>query len=111
MGKKIILTPILIIISTCIFLVLDNGGDTTQTSLIIQPILFGISFTISILFSSLRKYLMILSVILLSFMILIYLFQRLDISNWLGSLGFGMLFVTVLSYLPQFIKRGYIEKY
>ena len=58
-----------------------------------------------------RKYLLIASFALLLLMIFFYLIGQLDTSNWLGSLGFALLIVTIVSYLPQLFKRGYIDKY
>lgn len=111
MGKKIILTPILMIIVTSIFIILDNGGDVTQVNQIIQPIFFGITLILSVFFSNLRKYLIIIAITFLILLIFTYLFQMIEISAWLGNLGFGMLTITIFSYTPQFIRKGFIEKF
>lgn len=109
--KKIIIAPILTIIFTFIFHLLSFELETNSVNRIIQPLIFSITLVIGILFSTFRKVVIIISLILLLLMILTYLFNILDFSNWLGSLGFGMLFITIMTYLPEFIKKGYIEKF
>lgn len=110
-NKKVILLPIILLISSLIFTYLDQGVEINDISQIIQPLIFSIFFTISILFLSVRRYFLALSMCLLGLMVLTYLFHLLDISSWIGSLGFGIFFVTIVSYIPQCIKNGYIEKF
>ncbi len=111
MKKKIIFAPILLVISSLIFIVLDNGSLTPQIDQLIPPVFFAITLTLCIFFPNFRKYLLIISVTLLILLIITYLFQILEISNWLGSLGFGMLIMIIFSYIPQLIKDGLIEKF
>lgn len=108
--KKIILTPFLFIIFTFIFTILDVGLIINQFDQIIQPVFFSASLIICLLYSSNRKYILIVSIILLFLMILIYLLNMIVLSNWVGSLGLGILFITFTTYIPQLIKVGYIEK-
>lgn len=92
-------------------MVLDFGFGAYQFKQTIQPFIFAISFTICIFYPNFRKYNIITALILLTLMIFIYLLNSIEISNWFGSLGFGMLFIAIISYLPQIIKKGSIEKY
>lgn len=110
-SKKMILIPILIVIFTFVFTALNTGLDLKRFNQIIQPLIFALSITICILYSNFRKYLINASVVLLLSMVLTYMFNMLEIANWLGSLGFGMLFITIMSYLPQLIKKGNLEKF
>lgn len=57
-----------------------------------------------------RKYSLILSLSSLFLMIVFYLIGQLDTANWFGSLGFGLLVITVIFYLPELFKKGYINK-
>lgn len=109
--KKIILIPILIPIFTLVFTVLNSGLKVNQLNQIIQPLAFALSATSCILFPNIRTNLIKGSLYILLSMVLVYLFNMLDIANWLGSLGFGVLFITIISYLPQLVKRGSIEKF
>lgn len=111
MNKKIILAPFLFIISIFAFTILDHGFGIKNIDEVIQPILFSLGFVIAVLLSPYRKYLFVTSMILLSLMVLTYLLQMMEISNWLGSLGFGMLVITFFSYIPEIVKKGFIEKF
>lgn len=108
---KVILVPILIVVLTYIFTLLNLGVSINQVSQVIQPLIFAFSVVICIFSPKYKKNIIQLSLGLLLFMIFTYLFNLADISNWVGALGFGMLFIAVFSYLPQLIKKGYIEKF
>lgn len=109
--RKEVLAPILVVVFTLIFAILDVGTDIDQVNQIFKPTIFAICFIISIFYPFTRRYILTVSSILLLSMIFTYLFNMLEVSNWLGSLGFGMLFLTVISYTPQFLKKGCIEKF
>ncbi|MBI2596946.1 hypothetical protein HYW41_02205 [Candidatus Daviesbacteria bacterium] len=109
--KKVILTPVVFLLSGFIFAFLDNGIEIERFDQIIQPIFFAVILTSDILLPSFRKNLIIFSCCLLVLMILIYLLQNLMIADWIGRLGFGILFITIFSYTPEIIKRGYLEKF
>lgn len=110
-SKKMILIPVLIIIFSFVFTVLNTGLELKRFDQIIQPLIFALSITICILYSNFRKYFINASLCLLLAMVLTYMFNMLEIANWLGSLGFGILFITIMSYLPQLIRRGSIESF
>lgn len=108
---KILVTLILIILFTLLFFVLDFGFSFNHVSQIIQPLIFATTAAICILYPYYKKPILFISQVLLFLMVVTYLIKMLDFSNWIGSLGFGMLFITIFSYLPQIFKRGYIEKF
>lgn len=96
---------------TFVFTVLSFDLGVDQVTQIIQPLIFGLTTTISILYPALRKFILIISSTLLSLMIILYLFNLVDFSNWIGSLGFGMLIIVIFSYFKVLIKTGCIEKF
>lgn len=112
--KKIFVVLIAILL-IWIFIILSFGLNVNLLEIalfkLIQPVIFAVAATICIFYSSLRKYLLMASSALLIFMILTYLFNMLDVANWIGSLGFGAFAIVVFSYIPQLIKKGHIEKY
>lgn len=110
-ANKIILSPIVFIISFFVFVVLDVGMNIEHIYQAVQPLFFAITFVISLLFTEFRKYLLICSATLLIVLVVIYLFGMIEVSDWIGRLGFGILIIVLFSYLPQLIKRGYIEKF
>lgn len=111
MLTKVIFIPILFIFLVFIFTILDIGMEVNQLTLFIQPIIFALSAVIAIFFISLRKATLIISLSLLSLMVFTYLLNLLEISNWIGSLGFGMFIIVTVSYLPNLIREGFIHKY
>jgi len=111
MLTKIIFIPILFIFFVFIFTILDTGMEVNQLVLLIQPVIFALSAVIGIFFNALRKAILIISLALLSLMVFTYLLNLLEISNWIGSLGFGMLIIVIVSYLPNLIREGFIHKY
>lgn len=109
--RRVILIPIFSIIFFIVFVILDNGIEINSIGQLIQPLIFTLSLVTGTFFHSTRKYLLGTGIILLVFMIFTYLFASLDASNWIGSLGFGIFFTTVFTYLPEIISKGYIERY
>ena len=108
--KKLILIILITILLTFLFTLL-NDGEISQFGQIFQPLIFALTFSLCIFLSFLKKFFLIMSLSLLSLMVFVYFFNLLEISNWLGSLGYGMLLMVTFSYLPEFVKKGYIEKF
>lgn len=109
-ANKIIIALILFVIAVFVFTVLDVGMNVDQINQLVQPLFFAATFTLSVLFANFRKYLLISSALLLILLVITYILQMLVISDWVGRLGFGILFIVIFSYLPQFIKKGFLEK-
>lgn len=99
------------IIFSFIFTILDIGMEVKQPIQLTQPIIFALTAVSAIFFLRKRKLILIISLFLLSLMIFTYLLGLVDISNWIGSFGFGMFTIIVATYLPDLIKKGFIEKY
>ena len=108
--KKSVLMIFITIFLTFLFTFL-NDGKISQFGQIFQPFIFALTFSVGIFLPSLRKLFLTIAISLLALMIFIYFFNLLDISNWIGSLGYGMLLMVTFTYLPEFIKKGYIEKF
>lgn len=106
----ITLASITTLIFTLLFMVLDSGWDFSHSNFI-QAVIFALTTVICIFYSPFRKYILIAALVLLILMIITYLISTLDLSNWIGTVGFGILAIVVFSYIPQLIKRGYVEKY
>ena len=108
--KKSVLMIFITIFLTFLFTFL-NDGEINQLGQIFQPFIFALTFSVGFFLPSLRKLFLTIAISLLALMIFIYFFNLLDISNWIGSLGYGMLLMVTFTYLPEFIKKGYIEKF
>lgn len=92
-----------------IFYILEYGPIWDNSSKFLKPILFSVLSVAMLFQQNLRRHIFILSVICLLLMILTSIFNWSDLSNSLGSFGFSLLVVTVFLYLPQIIKKGYVE--
>lgn len=57
-----------------------------------------------------RKFSLGLAFGMLGLMVLFYLSDNLNRANTVGSFGFALLLIVILSLLPQLIKKGYIER-
>lgn len=108
--NKISLASVTGLILVLLFTILSSGLDFSGANLI-QPVVFATMATLCFFYPSLRRYILIVALVLLILMVFTYLINKLDLSNWVGSLGFGILAILVFSYTPQLIKKGFIEKY
>ncbi len=58
-----------------------------------------------------RRIILVLSLALLFLMVIIYLFNNIELANLIGSIGFGMFVTVVITYTPELIRKGYIERF
>lgn len=92
-----------------VFYILEHGPTWDNPSKFLKPILLS-GFTVLMLFQrSLRRYVLIFSIICLMLMILMSVLNLSDLSNSIGSFGFSLLLVIMFLYFPQIIKKGYVE--
>jgi len=75
-----------------------------------QAAIFSAVFASTVVWPVIKKYIFMLSAILIAGMVPFYLFNIMDWANILGSTGIGFVLLLLLTYLPDFMKRGYIEK-
>lgn len=57
-----------------------------------------------------RRYIFILAGILLILMSLAFVVGEMSWAERFGSSGFGLVLLLLISYVPQFVKKGYVEK-
>ncbi len=57
-----------------------------------------------------KRYVFLLSVILIIVMIPFFVFNLMNKADMLGSTGIGFILLLLISYLPQLIRKGYVEK-
>lgn len=107
--RKILVSIIIFIVTLPLFVWLESGFSIKSPIDLIKPLCFSFSATFSYM-NFYRKFLLISSLFLLTIMVFFYLIWKIDLSNWFGSLGFGMLIIYVAGYFPQLLKKGYIEK-
>lgn len=108
-ASRTLFLIIILLISFPIFIWLESGFSIKSVVDLINPFIFTTSLVLSI-GNFFRRILLTCAFILLIIMVAFYLFWQIDISSWLGSLGMGILTIYVLGYLPDLVKKGYVEK-
>ena len=103
---KIILATLIGFISFFIFNALEYDVLLFGFSKYIQSAIFSSTITALIIKSDLRYYFFLGSSILLAGMVLFYLFNFLPLSNFLGSIGIGILTISSLFYLKELIRNS-----
>lgn len=91
-----------------IFLVLEYGQVMVSFNGLLQPVIFSSVVSMIFLFGKSRQIFLWISSILFSLMIVFYLAGSLFVSNWIGSLGMGILVILIFSYILRLIKNGHI---
>ena len=105
---KFLILPVFLVVS---FNFLEYGFKWNKVDQFIFPAILMISTLIIFLIPKLRKLFFISSFFILSIMIILYLFNELNLANIAGSFGFALLLIVISSYIPQIIKGGFVEKY
>ena len=105
---KKILTALFLVV---LFNFLEYGFVWNRIDQFVYPIILMIITLTVYYILSLRKIFFFFSFVLLLFMVLLYLLNELNLANIVGSFGFSLLLITLSTYLPQIIKRGFIEKF
>lgn len=109
-NMYILLLPLLIG-SFLIFTYMDIGWSFSNPIKLITPFLFSVTLTLIVFLPILKKLLLYISIFLMIAMVLFYLINLLELANWIGSLGFGILTIVVICLIPQLVKKGYIETF
>lgn len=107
--NKLLLTIFISVFSIGIFWGLESGFKLRKGDELFQSIIFGVSLFIA-LYSQFRKYLFIVAFILMGIMVLAYLFWQISWADRIGSVGFGIVLITIFSYTSHLVKKGHIEK-
>lgn len=90
------------------FLLFNSGLKFDDWSSISQTLVFTLSTLLLINKPWLKKAFVILSIILFIFMVVFFTLDFINIANFFGSLGFGILIISGIFYLPQLLKYGHI---
>lgn len=80
------------------------------SNLYLQSGIFVFVLLVSILFPELRVKLFYMGFGFLFLMFISYLFGFIDASNAFGSIGLGVLFLNTLTYLPEIVRNGNVQK-
>ncbi len=106
--NKIVIKFFISTISIAFFWGLESGFTQRNGYELIKSIIFASSFFI-VLTKKYKQYILWISTFLLISMIILYLLWQIQLSDLLGSIGFGMFFIFILSYLPDLVRIGFVK--
>lgn len=101
---------IVFILLLLFFSIIDANLSGNINILPVEIFAFALITEILIFWQYFRLVFIICANILFLLMIILFVFNMPEVANVFGSLGFGIFLITALSYLPQLIKYGHIEK-
>lgn len=105
---KFIILPVFL---TTVFNFLEYGLIWDRFIKFLYPMTLSGLFIINMYVPKLRRFSLALAYGLLILMILLYLVGQLNLSNLIGSFGFALLLIVIFCYMPQIIKKGFLEKF
>lgn len=103
---KLTVLPIILYI---MFNFLEYGGVWDGWNQFVYPAILTVISLMIILKSNFRKLFLILALSLIGFMVVFYLFNEMNFANLIGSLGLAILVIVFASYIPDLLRKGYIE--
>ncbi|MEK7616864.1 MAG: hypothetical protein AAB414_02330 [Patescibacteria group bacterium] len=107
--KSFFLKLFISIASVPIFWGLESGFSLRNGDELLKSVIFASSLFI-VMTERYKKFVLWISIILNFLMVILYLFWQINLSNLFGSIGFGMLLIFILSFIPDLMKRGFVEK-
>lgn len=107
-SETLLLKICLSLASVGLFWGLESGFSLRNGDELLKSIIFALSLFI-VLTNKFKKYLLKIAIILLIIMVILYLFWQIPLSGFFGSMGFGILSIFVLSYIPDLIEKGFVE--
>lgn len=102
--------PLIFILLFFIFSLAEYEQLNPNMNKYFQSLVFSTTSILAIFTPVFRRKLFYLAFLLLLMMVAFYLTGQLLWSNALASLGIGILLILSLSYVPEIIKKGYVEK-
>jgi len=78
--------------------------------ILLQNLIFSVSLASLLIWPYLKKYYLILCLILIVVMVFLSTFKLLEAADYAGSTAFGIMFFVLLIYLPVLVKRGHINE-
>lgn len=110
MNKKKLKFLLILALVTPVLFFFNTGFSNDSAWKTFQTIGFSFIFAASLAWSTTRLYFLILSGVLLIFMSVVFILGELSWAEIFGSSSFGLAVLILIIYLPQIIKKGYVEK-
>lgn len=104
---KFIILPIILVVTFNMF---EYGLVWDKVDKFLYPIVLTVSSMMNFFIPKTRRFSLGIAFGMLILMVVLYLSNNLNLSNIIGSFGFALLLIVILSLFPQLIKKGYIER-
>mgnify|MGYP001584557629 FL=1 len=105
---KFIILPIILVVAFNMF---EYGFVWDKVDKFLYPFVLAAVSMIIFFIPGVRRFFLMIAFGMLILMVLLYLSNNPNLSNFIGSFGFALLLIVILSLLPQLIQKGQIEKY
>ncbi len=94
-----------------LFFFLNTGFYEEPLWLVLQAAFFALVAVLMFLGKIRKTWLIYFSFVLFVGMVISILFEGVFVAEILGSTGFGLIIILLVSYLPRFVKDGYLSKW
>lgn len=88
-----------------------NGNAGSESFGSIQSAALSTGLAAAVFFPGKRPFIFLFAILMWSAMIGFYLAKAWDYAFLLGSVGFGLIFLVTLTYVPELFKTGYIADF
>lgn len=109
--KSLVKFIIILFILTIFFNFLEYGFSWEGADKFIYSIALAVMAGVNFFIPYSRRYFLLAAYALLAIMVIFYLINQLPLSEAVGSFGFAILLIVMVSYLPTLIKKGYLERF
>lgn len=107
---KIIFVWIVSIVLFIIFNALEFEPLNKGVDKSFQSLIFSMTFALTTLKPKFRIKAFFFSLLLFSIIVGLYVFKNIELANSIASIMIGIFLITSVSYLPELIQKGYVEK-
>lgn len=109
MTKKFIKSATIFIFVLPVLLFLNTGFSDSSFWRMAQTTAFSLIFSFILVWPQFKKYILLASGLFIVIMSALFVSGRIENAELFGSSGFGLVLLLLISYVPQLIKKGYIE--
>lgn len=115
MKRGIIKFSIVLFLVFPVLIFTQTGLLTDSLEKILQTLFLALAFSLSIIWSILRRYILLSSLLLIIIMAALFIAANetnnlISLADLSGSTGVGLIILMLLTYLPELIKKGQIDK-
>jgi len=104
-------SALVFIVSFIIFFFLNTGFFEKPLWLVFQAVFFALVVVFMFLKKVRRIWLIYSALVFFVGMVVSILFENVFVAEVLGSTGFGLVIILLISYLPRFVRDGYLDKW